>query len=260
MNDALVYEFSDGLATISLSKPDRGNPIDLALTQQLGAAVHSARQDDARVVLLRSTGPSFCFGGDIEAFAAAPDPPRAVNDIASTLHRALLDLVALDAVVVSAVQGVAAGAGIALAAAADIVLAAESARFVLAYTRIGYTPDGGTSLLTASLGLHRVLHLALLNPTLSAHDMQAAGLVTSVCADDELPAAADEVTTTLLRGSRTAQVAAKRLIRAHALPAPEVALRREETAITEAAGSPDGRAGIAAFLAKTPTVFPSTVD
>ncbi len=92
----------------------------------------------------------------------------------------------------------AAGAGVPLAAAADVVLAGASARFTLAYTKIGLSPDGGSSLLTAPLGLHRALHLALLNPVLTAQQAQAAGLVAEVHPDDELDAAVDLVVTQLM--------------------------------------------------------------
>ena len=97
----------------------------------------------------------------------------------------------MDAVVVSAVHGTAASAGVPLAAAADVVLAGASAQFTLAYTKIGLSPDGGSSLLTASLGLHRTLHLALLNPVLTAKQAQSAGLVAEVHPDDELDVAVD---------------------------------------------------------------------
>ena len=206
--------------------------------------------------MLRSEGRAFSFGGDVGAFATADDREQMVDDLAETLHRTISDLHRMDAVVVSAVQGMAAGAGVPLAAAADVVLAGASARFTLAYTKIGLSPDGGSSLLTASLGLHRALHLALLNPILTAQQAQAAGLVAEVHPDDELDAAVDLVAQ-LLAGSRTAQVAAKRLLREAATPWAEGALRRETLFICCAA-SPDGREGVDAFVGKRPPAFPSS--
>lgn len=251
------YAFAAGLARITLDAPDRGNPVDAAMSAEILGSVRRARSDDARVVLLSSSGRMFTVGGDVAGFAAAEDPEQLVDDLAETLHRSISDLHRMDAVVVSAVQGVAAGAGVALAAAADVVLAAASARFTLAYTRLGYSPDGGSSLLTASLGLHRALHLALLNPVLSAEQAQAAGLVAEVHPDDELDAAVDRVVARLLAGSRTAQVAAKRLLREVAVPWEEGALRRETLSIRGCAASPDGREGVAAFLGKRPPAFPT---
>ena len=251
------YETADGAAILTLARPDRGNSLDLDCLGDLLGAVRQARRDDARVVVLRAEGRAFCVGGDVTAMAAATDRERYVDDLAETLHRAVGELQQLEAVVVSVVQGVAAGAGVPLAAAADVVLAGSSARFTLAYTKIGLSPDGGSSLLSASLGLHRALHLALLNPMLSAQEACAAGLVAQVHPDDQLDAGCAAVVTQLLAGSRSAQVAAKRLLRAQALPSPESALRREALAIRAAAGGPDGEEGLRAFLAKQSPVFPS---
>lgn len=254
---AVHYELAAGAARITLAAPDRGNALDPDLAAALLDAVRRARADDARVVVLRGEGNAFCVGGDVGSFAAAQDRERMVDDLAETLHRTISDLHRMDAVVVAAVQGVAAGAGVPLAAAADLVLAGTSARFTLAYTRIGLSPDGGSSLLTASLGLHRALHLALLNPVLSAEQAREAGLVAQVHPDDELEGAVDTVVAQLLAGSRTAQVAAKRLLREVALPWAEGALRRETLSIRSCAASPDGREGVDAFVAKRTPTFPS---
>jgi 2-(1,2-epoxy-1,2-dihydrophenyl)acetyl-CoA isomerase len=258
VNEGLVrYELDAGAARITLSAPERGNPLDPAMAADLLRAVRRARADDARVVVLRGMGRAFSFGGDVSAFASAEDPEQLVDDLAETLHRTVSDLHRMDAVVVSAVHGTAAGAGVPLAAAADVVLAGASARFTLAYTKIGLSPDGGSSLLTASLGLHRALHLALLNPVLTAEQAQAAGLVAEVHPDDELDGAVDRVVAQLQAGSRTAQVAAKRLLREVAVPWEEGALRRETLSIRACASSPDGREGVTAFVDKRPAAFPS---
>ncbi|MCW2615128.1 MAG: paaG 1, partial [Frankiales bacterium] len=115
-----------------------------------------------------------------------------------------------------------------------------------------------SSLLSASVGLHRALHLALLNPMLSAAEAQASGLVPQVHPDGELYAAVSTVVSTLLSGSRSAQVAAKLLLRAQAVSNPEGALRRETLAIRASAGGPDGQEGVDAFLAKRAPTFPSS--
>ncbi len=254
---AVRYEHAGGLARITLAEGDRGNALHPRLGSELFRAVRRARADDTRVVLLRAEGRAFSVGGDVASFAAAEDRELLVDDLAEGLHRTVSDLHRMDAVVVSAGQGTAAGAGVPLAAAADVVLAAASARFVLAYTKIGFSPDGGSSLLTASLGLHRALHLALLNPVLTAEQMQAAGLVAEVHPDDEVDAAVERIVAQLLAGSRPAQLAAKRLLRGVALPEPEGALRRETLSVRACAAGPDGVEGVAAFLAKRAPDFPS---
>jgi 2-(1,2-epoxy-1,2-dihydrophenyl)acetyl-CoA isomerase len=254
------YELTAGAARITLAAPDRGNPLNPEMATELHRAVRRARLDDARVVLLRGEGRTFSVGGDVASFAAAHDREQLVDDLAETLHRTISDLHRMDAVVVSVVHGVAAGAGVALAAAADVVLAGASARFTLAYTKLGFSPDGGSSLLTASLGLHRALYLALLNPVLAAEQAQAAGLVAEVYPDADLDAAVDRVVGQLLAGSRTAQVAAKRLLRQVAVPWAEGALRSETLSIRACAASPDGREGVDAFVAKRPPAFTSAAQ
>lgn len=252
------YDQRDGVARIRLADAERGNPLTPSMVQDLGRAVRRARADDVHVVVLSAAGRAFSVGGDVSAFAAADDVEQMVDDMAESLHRVVSDLHRMDAVVVSAVRGTAAGAGVPLAAAADLVLAAASARFTLAYTRIGFSPDGGSTLLTASIGLHRALHLALLNPVLSAEEARAVGLVAQVHPDDELDAAVEDVVAVLRSGSRAAQVAAKRLLRETATPAAETALRRETLSIRARAAAPDGREGVSAFLAKRPPRFPSS--
>ncbi|MFD4250066.1 enoyl-CoA hydratase/isomerase family protein [Amycolatopsis thermoflava] len=254
----VAYEFDDGVARIRLCDGARGNPINQDTVDSLARAVRRARGDDAHVVVLTAEGRAFSFGGDVAAFAAPGDTEQRVDDLAETLHRAVSDLHRMNAVVVSVVHGVAAGAGLSLAAAADLVLAGESARFTLAYTKIGFSPDGGSSLLPASLGLHRSLRLALLNPLLTAHEARDAGLVAEVFPDEALTDGAEAVVTRLRAGSRDAQVATKRLLRETATPGAEAALRRETLSIRTRAASPDGREGVAAFLAKRPPRFPGT--
>lgn len=251
------YTCRDGAAWIRLTDSSRGNPLSQAIVDELATAVRQARHDDARVVVLAAEGRAFSVGGDVSAFATADDIEQAIDDLAETLHRTISELHRMDAVVVSVVHGAAAGAGLALAAAADLVLAGASARFTLAYTKLGFTPDGGTSLLTASLGLHRALHLALLNPVLTAEQAHAFGLVAQVHPDDELAAAAEQVVRQLAAGSRAAQVATKRLLREAAAPAAETLLRRETLSIRARAASPDGREGVAAFAEKRTPEFPS---
>lgn len=254
----VTFEVREKAGWITFNQPAKGNPMSLASVAVLSEAVAAARKADVGVVVLAAMGRSFSVGGDLAAFNAAPDPSKYLDDLVEALHREVSELMRLDAIVVSVVQGTAAGAGVSFAACADIVLATESARFTMAYTKVGLSPDGGSSLLTASIGMHRTLYMALLNPVLSAREAQAMGFVSEVHPDEEFEAAVARVVGQLTSGSRDALVSAKRVIRAQAMPSPETALRRESLAMREASGSPDGREGVAAFLAKRPAVFPST--
>jgi 2-(1,2-epoxy-1,2-dihydrophenyl)acetyl-CoA isomerase len=249
------YQFSDGISRITLVDGDRGNPIHADGIAELHAAVRRASTDQARVIVLDATGRFFCVGGDISGFGSAEDLGTYVDDLAEALHRVISDLLRSPAIVVSVVQGMAAGAGFPLAAAADVVLAAESAKFTLGYTKIGFSVDGGTSLLVHTLGLHRTLRLALLNDVITAQEAQAAGLVARVCADDELAATAETIATQLAAGSGIAQAATKSLLRAAAEEAPESVMRAESLSIQARAVEPDGREGVQAFLGKRAAQF-----
>lgn len=256
MPESLVrYEHADGVARITLAEGDRGNPLHQATVDALLDAVRRARSDSARVIVLGAEGRFFSVGGDLAAFGAAEDPAGLIDDLAEGLHRVVSELVRADAVVVSVVHGTAAGAGFPLAAAADIVLAADSAKLSLAYTKVGLSPDGGSSMLVQTLGLHRTLRLALLGDLLTAQEAYDAGLVARVVPAQELAAAVEQVVEALVNGSATALAAAKHLLREHAVPAPEAALRRETLSIRSLVESPDGREGITAFLEKRAPKF-----
>ncbi|GAA3656272.1 enoyl-CoA hydratase-related protein [Nocardioides ginsengisoli] len=249
------YTHDAGVARITLADGGRGNPIHPDSVAALHDAVRSAHRDGARVIVLAAEGRFFSVGGDLGAFSAADDVPGFIDDLAEALHRVVSELVRSDAIVVSAVQGTAAGAGFPLAAAADIVVAAENAKFSLAYTKVGLSPDGGSSLLVHTLGLHRALRLALLGDLLTAQQAYDAGLVARVVPADELAATVDAVVASLATGSGTAQAAAKRLLREAVVPAPESALRKETLSIRSLAGSSDGREGVAAFVEKRAPKF-----
>lgn len=253
---AVAYTQENRIARITL-RGEQGNPLDQATMSELAHAVRRARADDVHIVVLSSQGRAFSVGGDVSAFAAADDTEQMVDDLAETLHRAISDLHRMNAIVVSVVTGAAAGAGLALAAAADLVIASTSAKFTMAYTGIGFSPDGGSSLLPATLGLHRALRLALLNPVLTAEEAHQVGLVAYLCEDDAIDAHVEQIVQQLRAGSRSAQVAAKRLMRETATPGAEAALRRETLSIRTLADSPDGREGVAAFLEKRTPKFTS---
>lgn len=256
MTDTYVdYAFADGAARITLIDGDHGNPVHPAMAAQLLAAVLRAKSDGARVIVLAAAGRFFSVGGDLGAFTDESDPQALLLELAEAAHRAVTELVRGDAVVVSVVHGTAAGIGFPLAAAADVVLAADTAKFSLAYAKVGLSPDGGGSLLVHTLGLHRVLRLALLGDVLTAQEARDAGLVARVVPVAELPTLVDDVVAQLLAGSPGAFAAAKRLVRGAAEPAPEAALRREAESISTLAGSPNGREGVAAFLEKRPPRF-----
>lgn len=251
------YRYADGAAWLTLSDPDRGNVVTADSTVELAAAVRRADRDGARVIVLRATGRFFSVGGDLGSFAGAPDLPAHLDDLATAMHRVIADLQRSPAIVVTVVQGMAAGIGFPLAAAGDLVIAADRARFTLGYTRVGLPGDGGTGLLTRSLGLHRTLRLLLLNDRLTAQEAEQAGLVARVFPAEELDQRVDELVSTLAAGSASAQAAAKRLVREAAGDDVEARLAAEARAMARAGGTPDVREGVDAFLGKREPRFGS---
>jgi 2-(1,2-epoxy-1,2-dihydrophenyl)acetyl-CoA isomerase len=244
-------EVDGGVARVTLARPDAGNAIDLATaTELLAVASTLAGDDEVRAVLLAGEGRNFCVGGDLRAFAAADGLGAHLREVTTPLHAAIAALARLPAPVVAAVQGSAAGAGMSLALGADLVVCAASARFVLAYGRVGLSPDGGGSwYLPRLVGVHRALDLALTNRALTAAEAEAWGIVTAVVPDEELEGRAEDLVRRLAAAAPGASAAAKRLLRASLDTALEAQLADEQAALVANADRHGGE-GIAAFLAK----------
>ncbi|PRC49000.1 enoyl-CoA hydratase, partial [Mycobacterium sp. ITM-2017-0098] len=139
-----------------------------------------------KVVVVGGAGRFFCAGGDLKDFASAPSRGRHIKGVADDLHRAISTFARMDAVVITAVNGTAAGAGFSLAVTGDLVLAAQSASFTMAYTRVGLSPDGSASYhLPRLIGIAKTKQLMLTNRSLSAEEALQWGLVTEVVADEE---------------------------------------------------------------------------
>jgi 2-(1,2-epoxy-1,2-dihydrophenyl)acetyl-CoA isomerase len=247
---------SDGVARLVVDAPP-GNAISPAVVGALNEqTVALGRRDDVRVVTLVTAGRTFCVGGDVRYFAAATDPEATVRELAGEFHAALLALAALDAPIVTRVQGAAAGGGLSLALAGDLVIAGASASFSAAYTRIGLSPDGGMSWrLPRLVGAGRAAELMLTNRRVGADEAARIGLVSQVVPDEELDAHVDAVATALAAGAAPAQAAVRRLLRTSATATFDEQLALEAESIARLAASPEGREGVAAFLAKRPPDF-----
>ena len=245
---------TDGaIARIVLNRPDAANGIDSLLASELKQA---ARQCDAdprlKVVILSANGRFFCAGGDLREMQSHGD---AIGDAAQALaddfHAAISTLSRMQAALIVAVNGTAAGGGFSLALVGDIVLAAESARFTMAYTRAGLCPDGASSyFLPRLVGLRKAQELMLTNPTLDAHQACEMGMVTRVVADAELQAEAERLATELAAGARLSTAYVKKLLLASAVNDLEAQMQLEGQLLSRCADSPDGREGIKAFFEK----------
>ncbi|MEU9188477.1 enoyl-CoA hydratase-related protein [Streptomyces sp. NPDC048484] len=248
----------DGLARVTLRRGDAGNAIDLNMARGLLDAARVCEREGVRAVLLTGEGRSFCVGGDLREFSrlSGETLEKHLFAVTDALHDALRTFAALDAPMVAAVQGAVAGAGIGLAAAADVTLAADNASFTAAYTGIGYAPDGGVSwFLPRLVGPKRALDLLLTNRRLPAAEAAAIGLVSRVVAPGELTAEAARTAEALRRGPTAAFGATRRLVAAGLTSELGPHLDREARALAAAAASDEGREGVAAFLGKRAPEF-----
>lgn len=253
----LRYACEDGVARIVLARPPT-NAIDLTMARELAAAALVCDEDPGvRAVVLTGEGKAFCAGGDLGSFAAEGDrAPALLKEITAGLHTAIARFARMRAPLIAAVNGVAAGAGFSLVTACDLVLAAASARFTMAYTRAGLVPDGSsTFFLLRQIGLRRTQELMITNRLLSAAEALEWGLLTRVVPDAELEAAVDELARELAAGPTGSFGAVKRLLLLSGGDRLEAQMEEETRAIADAARSADGREGIRAFVEKRPPQF-----
>ena len=251
-------ETRGAVALITLNRPENNNTLNLQMAMDLlAAAIACAHNTKVRALVLSGAGRHFCFGGDLRAMATRDVAGEGyIRELTTYLHAALSQFVRMDAPVIAAVNGTAAGAGVGLVAVADLALCAASSKFNLAYTQVGLTPDAGTSfLLPRIIGVRRAMELLLLNRTLPAAEAHAWGLVNEVVPDEQLLPRAFEIATRLAQGASGAYGATKRLI-AQGLGAFESQMVLESETIAAHALSAEGTEGIGAFLEKRPPQFP----
>jgi len=254
----LLLTRRDQVGMLTLNRPEAYNALDLALGREVFQAVLELDEDpEVRCIVLTGAGPAFCAGGDVKAFAAHLDRIGAfVKELTTYLHGAVSRLCRSDKPVVVAVNGVAAGGGLALALAGDLVIAAESARFTMAYSRIGATPDGSSSyFLPRLVGLRRAMELYFTNRVLSAREALDWGLITRVVADAELGAEVERLARELAQGPTRAFGGAKRLFHQATWESLETQMELEAQSIAACGRTEDFRAGVRAFAAKQAPTF-----
>lgn len=254
----LLFDVKDSIAHITLNRPAAANSINLDLARDLMYAVLRCDEDpDIRTVLISGAENLFCGGGDLKDFKAKGEQlPYYIKEVTAYLHSAISRMTRMAPIVVAAVHGAAAGAGMSLAIACDFVIAAEAARFAVAYTRIGLTPDGSMSyFLPRIVGLRRALELTLTNRVLTAHEALEWGIVNRVVPDTELLNQAKVFAAQLATGPTRAYGVSKRLLHSGWAETLETQMENESQAIANSARSSDAREGITAFLQKRPPKF-----
>lgn len=247
---------SGPVARITLNRPDAANGMNHTMTRELADAARRCDTDTTKVVVLTGSGRFFCAGGDLKSFASAPNRGQHIKGVADDLHRAISTFARMNAVLITAVNGTAAGAGFSIAVTGDIVLAAESASFTMAYTKVGLSPDGSsTYFLPRLIGITRTKELMLTNRALSAQEALQWGLVTEVLPDDQLAARADELATQMAATASGSNGAVKALMLSTFASGLEEQMELESRVIADRAESADGREGVDAFMAKRKPEF-----
>jgi 2-(1,2-epoxy-1,2-dihydrophenyl)acetyl-CoA isomerase len=252
----LRIEAADGVATLTLDRPDALNALTVGLKEELIAAFATIAADDAiRAVVLTGAGRAFCAGQDLRERLEPGAAPLA-DEIRVRYNPLVRAMRALPKPIVGAVNGIAAGAGASLAFACDVRIAAEQASFLLAFGRVGLVPDSGaTWLLPRLIGGARAAELALLGEPLGAAEALRVGLVARVVPAADVVAEAQSVARRLATGAPRALAATKELLEGSWDATWAEQLEREADAQGRAGASDDHAEGLAAFLDKRPPRF-----
>ena len=251
--NSITFAVEKGVGLICLNRPNHGNALIPEMARELLHAANRCEEDsEVRAVVLTGRGKMFCAGGDLKAFAAQGENISPyTKDITLPFHAAISRFNWMDPPVIGAINGTAAGGGFSLALTTDIAIAAESAKFTMAYTRAGLTPDGSSSyFLARMIGLRRAKEMALLNPVLSARKAMEWGLVNQVVADDQVLTVALDIAHQLATGPTRAFGEAKRLILSGVTDSLESQMEKEARTIAMITDSLDSREGIDAFIKK----------
>lgn len=249
----------DGVARLRLNRAEAANGMNVEFLRALHEAILRCHRDPrVRVVLLSGEGRNFCAGGDVKTFAAqGRELPDYLREATAWLQLATAALVQLPAPVIAQVHGFAAGGGgFGLVCAADIVIAAESARFFSGAVRVGMAPDAGTTVTLPQLvGLRKAMWILLANPTLTAREALDLGLVTEVVADASLAARAAELASALAESAPLALAATKRLVWGGVGATLAERLPEEARTVAELSGTEDSREGLAAVIERRQPTF-----
>ncbi len=252
--DHILYEVDGGVATITLNRPDKLNSFTTPMLEDFQTVLGAAAGDSGvRAVVITGAGRGFCAGQDLSDRNVAPgdEMPDLGRSLEERYNPIVRSIRSLPKPVVTAVNGVAAGAGANLALAGDIVIAAASARFIQSFARIGLVPDsGGTYFLPRAVGMPRAMALALLGESLDAATAAEWGLIWSVVEDADLTSVASELAKKLAAGPTAGYANIKRALGASLGNSLDEQLDLERDLQRASGQTADYREGVAAFMEK----------
>jgi len=255
----ITVENHEGITTLTINRLEDANAMNLQFSKDfLHAAIQCSADTDLRAVIITGSGDKmFSAGGDVKSFAkkGAQLTPE-LKELTVYLHAAIAHFARLNAPVIMSVNGTAAGAGFSLAMAGDLVIAAESAKFTMAYTAIGLCPDGAASFyLPRIIGLRKTQELLLTNRVLSAQEALEWGLINRVVAKDDLTNETWQLAQQIAQGPTQAFGEIKRLLRNSYHNSLDTQMEEESQGIVAMGNTPDGQHGIKAFAEKTKPSF-----
>ena len=249
--ETMEYSVQGKVAHLRFVRPESANAVNPVFCKELKSVMSEIEADDSvQAVYVTAEGKVFCAGGDLKEFNAAGEGlPGVVEAMLEDLHDAIYMMNGIPKPFVAGVQGAAGGAGMSLVSAFDLVVSGESAKFTMAYTKVGLTPDGTSSyFLARHIGLRRMLDLTLTNRVLSAAEAEVWGLVNRVVPDEEITEATIALAQQLADGAPNAAGTAKTVIYRGYESSLNEAGDFEAINIVSAAGTNDGKEGIAAFI------------
>lgn len=257
--EALDLQVKDAVATITINRPKAFNAINLQASKELLDIANNIGSDPTiRAAILTGTGEqAFCAGGDVAGFAANTDKmPVLLKEMTTYLHMAISRLARMNAPLIARINGVAAGAGLSLAACTDLAICTEDAKFTSAYTKIGLTPDGSsTYFLSRILGVRRTAEMYLTNRTLNAQEALDWGLVNQVVSADKLDETVNALARKLADGPTIAHGGVKQLLQMALNDSLDSQMERETRSIVRMSTTADGIEGVTAFVAKRKPTF-----
>ncbi len=264
--EQILYEKREGVATITLNRPERMNAFTEAMIREWAAALEDARLDaDVRVVVLTGAGRGFCAGADLRGgsgvseTAQAPAPPPAAdrrNWLRDGVHYVPRAVQLLDKPYIAAVNGAAVGAGMDMASMADIRIASDAAKFAMSYVKVGLVPgDGGCYFLPRIVGMAKALEMIWTGDTIDAREALRIGYVSQVVPAEDLLATVTGFAQRLATGPAVAMQLAKRLVYRGMDASWNEAFEMAGQAMSIAQGTEDAREGPRAFVEKRPPKF-----
>lgn len=257
--ETVILDIEENIATLTLNRPEAMNALNPQMGEDLvDAAMRCGADSNVRVVVVKGAGRVFCAGGDLKEFAnfLQGDPLLAIRTLASRLHTGIIEIRRMEKPVIAQVHGVAVGAGMSLALACDLTVAAETAQFMTGYTLVGLSPDGSSTYFIPRLvGPKKALEIFYTGDSIASSEAQRLGLINRVVPDADLEEETRALARRLAQGPTLALARAKELVHRSLGETLETQLEHERHFIGLSAISDDFREGLQAFTEKRSPKF-----